>query len=260
MHTSYEIDRDMFTIELAGKAVSREELLDWDVRDRLGVFVKEPFGALGAGLLTLLAMSAFYDAPARKRRSKALYPDVYLFHVGRPWGFHGQFDFWPDRKEILVPDAIEALRSLNSHGITHLVVPDGASAPTAHRYKEPEAALDRIKQCFAYGPDGIAARADVTIRSCAANVLKNFDNTLNLATMLEAREDGTSAPRSRKGVAAEEDGRIYLALMRERLSELDLGDALNEAARKRWLGALGTGTLVEQLRRIEVTTALGMLA
>jgi hypothetical protein len=259
MHTSYEIDRDMFTIELAGEAVSREQLLDWDVRDRLGILVKEPFGALGAGLLTLLVISAFYDAPGRKRRTQPIYPDVYLFHIGRYWGFYGQLDFWPDRKEIRVPDAIEALRSLNSHGITHLAVPDGALTSTAHRYKEPEAALDRIKQCFAYGANGIAARADVTIRSSAPKVLKNFDSTVNMPAILEEREKGSRAPSSRKGQAAEEDGRVYLALMRERLGEIDFDEPAQSAARERWRRALESGSLVESLRRIDVKTALGML-
>lgn len=259
MHTSYDIDGDMFTVEVDGKTATREQLLDWDTRDRLGVLVKEPFGALGAGLLTLLAISAFYDAPGRQRRSRPLYPDVYVFHLGRYWGFHGQFDFWPDRKEIRVPDAVEALRAVNGHGITHLAVPDGTPRPTLHRYKEPEAALDRLKKCFAYGPDGAAAHADVTIRSSAAKVLRNFDNTLHMAARLEQREKTASEEKQRRGGPADEDGRIYVALMRRRLSEIDPDDGRNNAARDRWLRAIGTGNLAEHLRRIEVKTALDLL-
>lgn len=259
MHTSYDIAGDMFSIEVDGRAVSREALLDWSVRDRLGVLVKEPYGALGAGLLTLLSISAFYDAPGQKRRSRPLYPDVYLFHLGGHWGFHGPFDFWPDRKEIRVPDAVEALRAVNSHGITHLVVPDGVPRATAHRYKEPESAIDRIKQCYVYGSNGIATDADVTIRSAAAKVLANFDNTLNLAANLERREQGGNGPKRRENAAAEEDGRIYESLMRQRLAEVAPDDALHNAARERWLHAIGTGNLVERLRRIDVKTALGML-
>ncbi len=257
MHTSYDIDRSMFTIEIDGKPAGREQLLEWDARDRLGVLVNEPLGALGAGLLTLLCITSFYDVPGKKRRSRPLYPDVYLFHVGQYWGFHGPFDFWPDRKEIRVTDAVEALRSLNSHGITHLAVPDAPPRPTAHRYKEPEAALDRIKQCFAYGPNGAAAQADVTIRSATAKVLQNFNNTLDLTAYLQRGEYTLSVER--RGGPAEEDGRIYDSLMRQRRSELETADAAYDAARARWLHAIEPGSLAECLRRIDVTTALGML-
>ena len=82
-----------------------------------------------------------------------LYPEIYLFHVGGTWGSGVGFDFWPDRKEVFLPaDAREVLRSINSHAITHLAIPDGEPKDVTHRFKEPEAAHDRLKRCFAYAP------------------------------------------------------------------------------------------------------------
>src|SRR5260221_12058737 len=105
MHTAFELKNSMFSVTIDGASATRQDLLDWDVRDRLGVLIAEPFGALGAGLLIQLVITAYYDMPSRKRRMRPSYPDVFLFHAGGPWGSHGTFDFWPDHKEGFVePD------------------------------------------------------------------------------------------------------------------------------------------------------------
>jgi hypothetical protein len=149
MHTAFDIKREMFAIRCDGDEIARDDFLHWEVRDRFGLVVNAPLGGLGAGLLTMVAITAFYDEPTRKRRKRPLYPDIYIFHVGGPWGSHGSFDFWPDRKDVQVSDdPAEVLRAVNSHGITHLAVPDGEPRKTVHRYKEPEAAIDRIKQYY----------------------------------------------------------------------------------------------------------------
>ena len=103
MHTAHELRRPMISVELGGQPGALEDLLDWDVRDRLGVIMTSPFGALGAGLLVLLCVIAFYDVEKQKRRCRPLYPSIYLFHVGRPWGFHGESIFGRIAKRLSWP-------------------------------------------------------------------------------------------------------------------------------------------------------------
>jgi hypothetical protein len=261
MHTAFELKQSMFSVEVGGKASTRDELLDWEVRDRLGVIINSPFGALGAGLLILLSVTAFYDMPTQRRRMRPLYPSIYLFHVGRPWGFHGEFDFWPDRKEIVTgANPADVLRSINSHGITHLAVPDGVPRDSQHRYKEPEEALDRLKQSYAYATDGSARDADVHLQTSATAVLRNFERTVHLADTLTLREKSLAEdPRLREGTPAGEDSRRYVTLMRERLGEVSPADAAVVRAAARIDQAIAAARLDEHLRRIDSKTAIGLL-
>jgi hypothetical protein len=260
MHTAHELRRSMISVELGGRAGILEDLLDWDLRDRLGVIITSPFGALGAGLLVLLCVIAFYDAEKQKRRRRPQYPSIYLFHVGRLWGFHGEFDFWPDRKEVIVADATQLLSSINSHGITHLALPNRDSQSRLHRYKEPEEALDRLKQAFAYGSLGTVDDADATLRTSEPAVLRNFERTVYLADTLRIREEAlASDPRLRPGSPAGDDSHRYVALMRKRLEEVDASDADFVQVRERITRSLREHSLSESLRRIDPKVALSML-
>ena len=164
MHTAFDVKKRMFRVTSGGREIDPYELLDWSERDRLGVLIDRPVGALGAGLMILLAASAFYDVVGKKRRQRPIYPEIYLFHVGGPWGVFTNFDFWPDHKEIFLPsDPVEVLSAVNNRGITHLLVVNQMSAVAEHRFKEPEAALDRLKRCWAYEPAGSVVDGDVVI-------------------------------------------------------------------------------------------------
>jgi hypothetical protein len=62
MHSSKELRRDAFAITLDGAPASIEQLLPgFGERDRLGVVVRHPCGAIGARMLLLAAITAFYD-------------------------------------------------------------------------------------------------------------------------------------------------------------------------------------------------------
>ncbi len=261
MHTAYDIKSEMFSILSDGLAVARDDFIDWELRDRFGLVVNAPLGGLGAGLLTMLAITAFYDEPNRKRRKRPLYPEIYIFHVGGPWGTHGGFDFWPDRKDVRLPDdPTEVLRAINSHGITHLAVPDGTPQKTVHRYKEPEAAIDRIKQCYAYDPSGRVTGADVVITADADGVLRNFETTLHPEGLLEYMATEVERNKSlRVGTPAGDDARHAMAYGRARLNEVDRSGPAYRAAAERLAAARNGAGLKEHVRRIDVRTALELL-
>jgi hypothetical protein len=259
MHTAEQLTREMFEVELAGRRARREELLDWGERDRLGIVVNAPYGGLGAGLLLSLAITAFYDVPGKQRRSRYLYPDHYLLHVGGPWGSHGYFDFWPDYKELFLANSkAQVLAAINSHGITHLVVPAGTGDASRHRQGEEDVACDRIKQAFVYSPDGCVPDADIVIRAHHANVLANFDFTLRPDRALEDAE--YYCARLDPEAPEAQDTRFAIELLRARALEVPESHPVRQKALLRLASARNSGGLREELCRSEVRSALNLVA
>jgi hypothetical protein len=137
MHTSTELRSDSFSIELDGRRATITELLagtDGGAGDgahgRLGIVVREPCGAVGASLLLLATITAFYDAQRARAAQFYIYPDYFLFHIDRPHGDHSMLDVWPSHKEVVVPDDPDAiLEAINDRAITWLAVPERAPAP-----------------------------------------------------------------------------------------------------------------------------------
>lgn len=261
MHTAFELKKRMFQVALEGQEVDAYGFLDWGPLDRLGVIIDRPVGALGAGLMILLAACAFYDTPGKKRRQRPLYPEIYLFHAGGPWGVFTNFDFWPDHKEIFLPnDPKEVLRAVNNRGITHLLVVDQPAAPVDHRFKEPEAALDRIKHCWAYGPNGAATHADVVIKASDANVLENYDGVLEIDQFLAKVAAGDKKLLRAGSKTDDENNRSYEISNRRMARELDKNSLSHIDARARVDAARSANCLVETYRTIATSTALEMLA
>jgi len=190
VHTARQLSVDDFSVEIRDRSATREELLpDWTPWDRLGVVVDRPLGSLGASAMIQLAITAFYDIrPARRAGyptrgsladDEAIYPEIYLFHVGGRHGFHAAFDFWPARKEVFLPtDARAVLDAVNDRAITRLLVPDADPRHVEHQWKEPAAARDRIASAFAYSAIGSAKHADVSISSASASTQVNPMNVI----------------------------------------------------------------------------------
>lgn len=180
MHTAFQLKTEQFQVELNGQYAMARDLLHWGSHDRLGVVVTEAFGGLGASLAIQLAITAYFDALQGSRRKSVHYADIYLFHVGGRWGNFSMFDFWPARREIfLLNDPGQVLGAINSHGITHLLVPDGPRQSFEHFHKEPEAAIDRLRVCLAYSPMGrVVADPDVMVRTEHSAALENLQDTM----------------------------------------------------------------------------------
>jgi hypothetical protein len=261
MHTATQIWFDRFTAEAEGKPIASSSVLDWAAQDRFGIVVDEPFGALGAGLLISLAVASFYDVPGKERRSRNLYPEIYLFHVGRRWGDFSPFDFWPERKEVCVPaDPATILQSINTHAITHLAVTVGATQVGNHVYREQEIAHDRIKQCFAYAPSGSVEGSDMLIRSSDPGVMANYSYTLQPEFWLPETEkqvdadDGTplSTPELR-------DLKRVVAHTHERWNEVPRNDPAFAAALEKVRLANSACVVEERYRRITTQDAINWL-
>lgn len=165
MHSTKELSTSSFSVTVAGRRGGLADVFPgFSERDRLGVVVRRPCGALGASILILAAVTAFYDAQRRRGEDFFIYPDYFVFHTGRPLGDHRRLEIWPSQKEVVVPDEPEALlRSINDRGVTRLLVEDGEPGDPALAAETLASARSRITTTLAYARDGRVRRADVEL-------------------------------------------------------------------------------------------------
>ena len=162
MHTTRELTSAAFTVDLAARPVTISELFPgFDARDRLGIVVHQPGGALGASVLILATITAFYDLQRARGDDFFIYPDYFVFHVGQRHGNHAMLDIWPDHKEVVVANEPEAvLRAINDRAVTRLLVPDGR--PGNPGFGRATLASGCLRSALAYAPAGRVPDADVT--------------------------------------------------------------------------------------------------
>jgi hypothetical protein len=161
MHSSKELTSSSFTLLLDDRQVSVPDLFPgFDEHDRLGIVVHQPGGALGASVLILATITAFYDIQRQRAENFFIYPDYFVFHAGQPLGNHSMLDIWPEHKEVVVADDPEAiLRAVNDRAITRLLVPD--SEPGQPAFGRATLAGGRLRTALAYAPGGRVHDADL---------------------------------------------------------------------------------------------------
>jgi hypothetical protein len=244
MHSSRELSSSSFEIEVGGVAATLEELFEgFREQDRLGVVLTQPCGAVGASALITATITAFYDIQRARRPKFFIYPDYYLFHVGRPLGDHGRFDIWPRHKEVVVPaEADRLLEAVNDRAVTRLVVEDGAAGQTPSDPGALASARARVETCLAYSPSGRVEDADVRIAGNPVTegyVEAILDPEARIARLRsEGAEERADAIAARAG-EVDRDSRQRILAGRRELAE--------------------DGVHVETYRRIGLDEALGRL-
>ena len=165
VHSAEELTSSSFAIRLAGRPASLSDVFPgWGEHDRLGVLVRRPCGAVGASALILAAVTAFYDIQRQRCDDFFIYPDYFLFHVGRPLGDHNMLEIWPRHKEVVVGAAPEEiLHALNDRSITRLLVEDDQPGSPAFERESLASARSRIVSALAYSWSGRVAEADLTV-------------------------------------------------------------------------------------------------
>jgi hypothetical protein len=218
MHSARELSSSAFEIRLAGRVVRLVDLFeDFSEHDRLGVIIGRPGGGLGASALITAAITAFYDLQRARGPDFFIYPDYYLFHLGRPFGDHSRLDIWPAHKEVVVPaEPLEVLRAVNDRAITRLLVEEGEPHDGELGVEELASARARISTCLAYSPSGRVTNGDVRVAANA--VVEGYVNTTldpgQRAAELRARgADARAAEIAARGdeIPREQRGRIKRA-------------------------------------------------
>ena len=201
MHSTKDLSSDDFTISANGRPGNLESLLpDFGRGDRLGIVTREPCGALGATTLILAAVTAFYDRQRASGEDFFIYPENFVFHVGRPLGDHGWLEIWPSHKEVVVADDPEALlEAINDRGVTRLAVGQHEPGKPDLRRETLASAQAGIRTAIAYAEDGSVAHAD-------AGIMGNAVTESYAATVLE---QSTGVPAdARERVAARRRARV----------------------------------------------------
>jgi hypothetical protein len=247
MHSSRELHSSSFEITVGDREVRLGELFQgFCEQDRLGVVIRRPCGGVGASALITATITAFYDLQRARGPDFFIYPDYFLFHVGRPLGDHARLDIWPSRKEVVVPeDPEQVLEAVNDHAITRLVVEDGAPGTPTFEVEALASARARIATCLAYSAVGRVRDADVRIASNP--VTEGYvDAILDPETRLAELRGGTDGDRARADAIA------------SRLNEVEPEQRRHIKHARREL--LEGGVPVETYRRIGLDEALGLLA
>jgi hypothetical protein len=234
-----------FEIRVDGRAGRVEDLFEgFGEQDRLGVVMSSPCGAVGASALITATITAFYDVHRARGEDFFVYPDYYLFHVGRPLGDHARLDVWPRRKEVVVgEEPQEILEAIDDRAITRLLVEDGEAGEPALDEEAVGSARGRIATCLAYSPAGRVADADVRIAGnevTGGYVEAILDPEARIARL---RSDGGAESR--------------IAAIEARIGEVE-PDVRRRILRER-AGLLEDGVPVETYRRIPVDAALARL-
>jgi hypothetical protein len=271
MHLAAQVNQSMFELTLSGQTATRAEVLPgWGEPGRLGIIVREPFGAIGASLLVLLAVTAFYDARTTRRTGCPQYPEIYLIHVGGRYGDHRPFDFWPPRKEVFLGDSpLEVLEALNDRAITVLAVPeraphskaggleafDGSGAP----WSELNSFRERTTAVYLYSPDGQTVSADLTIRGLSDVLEQNAERAIEPERSLQwfqgLRPEQLATALPGPGTLAQTH--YWARTLTDRFHEVGPDTrALVNARRK---GRLIDGKATETYRRLTPQQALGLL-
>jgi len=244
MHSSRELTSSSFEIEVGGVTAPLEELFEgFDELDRLGVVLSQPCGAIGASTLITSTITAFYDIQRARGPDFFVYPDYYLFHVGRPLGDHARLDVWPGHKEVVVPaDGDRLLEAINDRAVTRLVVEDGPAGEPPSDAGARASARARIETCLAYSPSGRVEGADVRI-------------TGNAVT--EGYVEAILDPEARMARLRAEGEQERAEAIAVRASEVDRDSRQRVLAGRRELAE--DGVPVETYRRIGLDEALGRL-
>jgi hypothetical protein len=247
MHSSRELRSSSFEITVGRREVRLVDLFDgFGEHDRLGLVIRRPCGGVGASALITATITAFYDLHRARSPDFFVYPDYFLFHVGRPLGDHARLDIWPSRKEVVLPeDPEQVLEAINDRAITRLVVEDGEPGKPAFEPEALASARARIATCLVYSASGRVRDADVRIRSNPVSegyvdaVLDPEGRLANLRGSNGGDRSRADAIAARVGEVTPEE-RTHIKRARKDLVE--------------------DGVPVETYRRIGLDEALGLLA
>lgn len=261
MHVVSLLRTDMFAIRIGGAPAAMDDLFPgWTPLDRFGLVIDEPVGGVGATHLLQCAMMAYYDARPARRTSRAVYPEIYAFHIGKGHGAHAPYDFWPARREVILrtEDHREVLDAINTCGITRLAVPDRPAREVIHRPKEVEAALDRISSAFVYSASGRVAGGDVDIAGLDKRTEFNPSQVLRpVSEIVTARR--TPGAVSSSGIPIKEADDDYSRWLTERDADITPEDRLTARLHREGLRS-PEGLVTESYRRVDVDEALKRLA
>ena len=253
MHSAQELRSSSFEVSLDGRPARLADLFPgFGEQDRLGLVMRRPHGAVGASALITATITAFYDFQRARGPDFYVYPDYYLFHVGRPLGDHGRLDVWPPHKEVVVSRRSGGDPRGGQRPGDHPPRGRGRPRPSSdeHAGFSEEAVVSaraRVRSCLAYSASGRVRSADVRIAGnpiTEGYVQAILDPGARIAKLRE--------PGAREAAVALADA------VATRAGEVD--QDVRDGIRTRRSRLIEDGVPVETYRRIALDEALALLA
>ncbi|WP_321813135.1 MULTISPECIES: hypothetical protein [unclassified Paraburkholderia] len=255
MHVIGTLSSDMYDVEVSQKPATMWDVFpEWNAQDRFGIVIYEPLAGIGATHLIQLACMCFYDVKPSRRAERKIYPEIFAIHVGQWRGAHGNFDFWPARREHLVSDDHrDILGAINDRGITRLAIPERPPRDLVHRRKEEDCALDRIVTATVYDPSGRVADPDFTVRSNSSRTERDVERVIRPVELSEEH-----SVRVGKSAVPVKEGDPEFG---PRLCQLNVGitPQMREAAESRRVRIKENNLVMESYRFIRPELALKCL-
>lgn len=255
MHVIDALSSDFYEVERANEPASMWDVFPgWNAHDRFGIVIYEPLAALGATHLIQLACMCFYDIKPARRTERKVYPEMFAIHVGGWWGGHGNFDFWPPRREIQVStDHREILGAINDFGITRLALPERTPRDLVHRRKEEDCALDRLETCVLYSPTGRVSQPDFSIRSNNRRSERDVQRNIHPAQLSQQ----SIAQLEKTAVPVKETDADFIP--RQEALNVNITAALREQAERNRAALKHDGLITEAYRFIDPALSLKCL-
>jgi hypothetical protein len=173
VHTTKVLNSLDFTIKINGQEGVLEDIFPlFNKNDRLGIVVRRPGGGIGASGLLMAAITRFYDfyrlMLGNEPNKLRIYPDFFIFHIGKRHMNYYWLDIWPMHKEVILEDDPELiLEAINDRGITRLLVEDNMPSNKSFLRETISSAESRIVSALAYSQGGRVENGDVSIKSCS---------------------------------------------------------------------------------------------
>ena len=122
---------------------------------RLGIFAPNAYDGVGAILLTMAYVTAFYNCYRVENDDFFSYPDFFAFQQAEPIANYSMFDIWPQHKNVPVSEnANETAATITDRGITILLIPNYSPRVNTFEPVQQEAIRRNIQRCFLYAPNG----------------------------------------------------------------------------------------------------------
>ena len=174
MHSSRLRGTD-FSITYRGQDVSHARFFaNFKYTDRVGLLAPTRFDGLGAAVLVMAYVTAFYDRYRERGVDFFAYPDFFSFQESEPVANYSMFDIWPHHKNVLIGgEQHERAASITDRAVGVLLVPEDRACEVTIEPVGMASARRNIRRCFAYSSSGWAAEADLAV-SCKDPDLANW--------------------------------------------------------------------------------------
>ena len=130
----------------------------------MGVLAPEGIDGLGASLLLLAYVTAFYDRYRESGKEFFAYPDYFTFQRRTPTACYSMLDIWPGHKDVEIrDDPGDTLNAILDRAINVLAVPLGTLSTTKFSPVQMASARRTIRQCYTYSTTGKARGATLVV-------------------------------------------------------------------------------------------------